>query len=55
MAGAPSTLDLFDYKPQLIKLHGQPLPESFSKNLKTAHRRRRGRAHRDAAHLEAVR
>jgi hypothetical protein len=36
MAGAPSTLDLFDYKPQLIKLHGQPLPESFSKNLKTA-------------------
>ena len=36
MAGAPSTLDLFDYKPQLIKLHGQPLPESFSKSLKTA-------------------
>ena len=36
MAGAPSTLDLFDYKPQLIKLHGQPLPESFSKGLKTA-------------------
>ncbi len=36
MAGAPSTLDLFDYKPELIKLHGQPLPESFGKNLKTA-------------------
>ena len=36
MAGAPSTLDLFDYKPELIKLHGQPLPDSFSKNLKTA-------------------
>jgi len=36
MAGAPSSLDLFDYKPDLIKLHGQPLPESFSKNLKTA-------------------
>src|SRR5690242_21409604 len=36
MAGAPSTLDLFDYKPELIKLHGQPLPESFSKGLKTA-------------------
>jgi hypothetical protein len=36
MAGAPSTLDLFDYKPDLVKLHGQPLPDSFSKNLKTA-------------------
>ncbi|RTL42331.1 MAG: DUF1501 domain-containing protein, partial [Rhodocyclaceae bacterium] len=36
MAGAPSTLDLFDYKPELVKLHGQPLPDSFSKNLKTA-------------------
>ena len=29
MAGAPSTLDLFDYKPDLVKLHGQPLPDSF--------------------------
>ncbi len=36
MAGAPSTLDLFDYKPELINLHGQPLPDSFAKNLKTA-------------------
>jgi hypothetical protein len=36
MAGAPSSLDLFDYKPELVRLHGQPLPESFSKNLKTA-------------------
>jgi Protein of unknown function (DUF1501) len=36
MAGAPSSLDLFDYKPELIKLHGQPLPESFGNNLKTA-------------------
>lgn len=36
MAGAPSSLDLFDYKPDLVKLHGQPLPESFGKNLKTA-------------------
>jgi hypothetical protein len=36
MAGAPSTIDLFDYKPGLIKLHGQPLPDSFGKNLKTA-------------------
>ena len=27
MAGAPSQLDLFDYKPDLEKLHGQPLPK----------------------------
>ena len=26
MAGAPSQLDLFDHKPDLEKLHGQPLP-----------------------------
>jgi hypothetical protein len=29
MAGAPSTLDLFDYKPKLIELNGQPCPESY--------------------------
>jgi len=28
MAGAPSQLDLFDYKPELTKLEGQPLPAS---------------------------
>jgi uncharacterized protein (DUF1501 family) len=28
MAGAPSQLDLFDYKPQLAKLEGKPLPPS---------------------------
>jgi len=31
MAGAPSQLDLFDYKPDLEKLHGQPLPKEISK------------------------
>ena len=36
MAGAPSSLDLFDYKPELVKLHGKPLPDSFGKGLKTA-------------------
>ena len=36
MAGAPSTLDLFDYKPELIRLAGTPLPDSFGKDLKTA-------------------
>src|SRR5580693_8491950 len=28
MAGAPSHLDLFDYKPDLAKLQGKPLPAS---------------------------
>ena len=28
MAGAPSHLDLFDYKPELVKLEGKPLPPS---------------------------
>src|SRR5947207_1718693 len=29
MAGAPSTLDLFDYKPKLNQLNGQPCPDSY--------------------------
>src|SRR5258708_8592825 len=31
MHGAPATIDLFDYKPDLIKLAGQPIPDSFGK------------------------
>ena len=31
MAGAPSQLDLFDHKPNLDKLHGQPLPPEISR------------------------
>ena len=31
MAGGPSQLDMFDYKPVLQKLAGQPIPESFIK------------------------
>jgi hypothetical protein len=34
--GAPSTLDLYDYKPQLVKMHGQAVPESFLKGIKTS-------------------
>lgn len=30
--GGPSTFDLLDYKPELIKLHGKPVPESFKRN-----------------------
>jgi hypothetical protein len=29
MAGAPSTLDLFDHKPKLNELNGKPCPESY--------------------------
>jgi hypothetical protein len=31
MAGSPSQLDLFDYKPKLNEMNGQPCPESFFK------------------------
>ncbi len=30
MAGGPSHLETFDYKPQLDALNGQPMPESFT-------------------------
>ncbi len=36
MDGAPSTLDLYDYKPDLIKLAGQDIPASFLKGIKTS-------------------
>src|SRR6266511_1252602 len=29
MAGGPSQLELFDYKPQLQALHNKPIPDSF--------------------------
>jgi hypothetical protein len=30
-AGGPSHLELFDYKPKLLEMDGQPMPESFTK------------------------
>ncbi len=36
LEGAPSQLDLFDPKPKLNELHGQPLPESMTKNVRFA-------------------
>src|SRR5215510_7179835 len=36
MAGAPSQLDLFDYKPELAKLEGKPLPPSVIGNQRYA-------------------
>jgi hypothetical protein len=34
--GAPSTLDLYDYKPTLVKLAGTDTPASFLKGIKTS-------------------
>jgi len=31
MAGGPSHLETFDYKPELAKMNGKPMPESFTK------------------------
>jgi len=36
LEGAPSQIDLFDPKPKLNELHGQPLPESMTKNVRFA-------------------
>src|SRR5438477_2574706 len=36
MVGAPSQLDLFDHKPELLKLDGQPCPEEFIKGKRFA-------------------
>jgi hypothetical protein len=36
MAGAPSQLDLFDYKPKLVELNGQDCPEAFLKGKRFA-------------------
>src|ERR1039457_272234 len=30
MAGGPSHLETFDYKPKLAKMHGEPMPQSFT-------------------------
>src|SRR5262249_12750222 len=36
MAGSPSQLDLFDNKPKLIELNGQPCPDSYLKGERFA-------------------
>lgn len=36
MAGAPSQLELFDYKPKLQELNGEVVPESYVKNKRFA-------------------
>src|SRR5687767_2929174 len=36
MAGGPSHLETFDPKPKLGEMHGQPMPESFTKGQQLA-------------------
>ncbi|MDB6124459.1 MAG: hypothetical protein JWQ71_3452 [Pedosphaera sp.] len=36
MAGGPSHLETLDYKPKLAELHGQPMPESYTKGQQIA-------------------
>jgi hypothetical protein len=36
MAGGPSQLELFDYKPKLQELNGKPIPDSYLKNKRFA-------------------
>lgn len=36
MAGGPSHLETFDYKPKLAEMHGQPMPESFTQGKQIA-------------------
>ncbi|QOV90106.1 DUF1501 domain-containing protein [Humisphaera borealis] len=36
MAGGPSHLESFDYKPKLAELNGKPMPESFTKGQQLA-------------------
>src|SRR5687768_8421171 len=33
MAGGPSHLELFDHKPKLAQLSGQPMPDSFTAGM----------------------
>src|SRR3982751_3769948 len=37
MSGGPSHLETFDHKPKLAEMHGQPMPESFTKGQPIAH------------------
>ncbi|MDE0891335.1 MAG: DUF1501 domain-containing protein, partial [Planctomycetota bacterium] len=36
MAGGPSHLETLDYKPELARRHGEPMPESFTKGQQLA-------------------
>ncbi len=55
MAGAPSTLDLFDHKPKLNELNGRPCPESYLRGqqfafIKSKHPKLLGSPHKFKKH-----
>ena len=41
MAGGPSHLETLDHKPELARLNGKPMPESFTKGQQLAQRARK--------------
>ena len=49
MSGSPPHLDLFDYKPELVKHDGQDCPDEFLKGKRFAFTSRRAQAARHAA------
>jgi hypothetical protein len=56
MSGAPPHLDLFDYKPELVKRNGQLCPDDFIKGKKFAFTSGTGvRALRQRRHLDVGR
>ena len=50
MAGGPSHLETFDFKPALVSLHGKPFPESFTRGQQLARASRHRIAGDDPAH-----
>src|SRR5919204_6702325 len=36
LTGSPPHLDLYDYKPELVKRNGQPCPDAFTKGKRFA-------------------
>ncbi len=54
MDGAPSTLDLYDYKPELQRLAGQEFPSPSSRASRPRRRRRRQAVRLGEAQLEAI-
>jgi hypothetical protein len=54
MAGSPPQLDLFDYKPKLVELNGEPCPDSFLEKERFAfikgHPKLLGTPHKFAQH-----
>ena len=55
LTGSPPHLDLFDYKPELVKRDGQPCPDAFLKGKRFAFTAGRAQAAGHAAHVHPAR